>query len=239
MRDVTKKLLALEAKILKLIDPAPERRPDCSRSIRRSLGFLSCVTQGPDLPGRRAQRGLLRDVIRGVRIIQRARVGGAIISAPGSSGMSYADFARHDRVWWWSLTQMRKECEVMLKDEALVGPAKSPKRGGKANHLKDAAVHFAYRLLECFGNKPPAVTDGGAWHLLARELYSSHGGRGDVFPALRAYTRNPWHGDNFPCLPPGVPLPEPGNLWWADDGSSGEFEWGWDGDGELVAVCPE
>lgn len=224
MRGVTKKSPSLEAKILELINPTLELQHgcyDCGRSIRRALGWLSGAREPPQPPEGSVQRKLLIDVIRGVLIIEHAREAGALISAPlepgeTASSIPFFDWICRSEKWFGQLERMRRECERKLESEDYVSPRKKLRSGGKANPVKDRAVHAAYELLKHFSKTPPAVTVDGAWDRLALELYSRHGGRGDVFQAIRNYrTRNPWRGITFVCIAPFDEWGE--DLWVWDD----------------------
>jgi len=229
MRDVTKKSPpSLEAKILKLVDPVPGLRRYCLRSAWRALDFMRGEPVDP--PEGAAQLKLTLKVIRGMRLIEEASADGALVS-PIAAAWSWAELLEHTRKtdeWLKQLVQMRKACEESLKDYE--GPSKSPRRGGKANHVKDVAVHVAYTLLKYFSKDPPTVTRHHAWHDLALVLYRSRGGKGDVFQAIRDYrAHNPWRDGTFPCIVPSEPS------WYWDDEKADFVALVWD---DEKGFCP-
>jgi hypothetical protein len=180
VRDVTKSAPSLEAEILKLINPAPELQADCLVSIREAFGSLRQERAAPWLPPSPQKRKLMEDTLRGLRIVKTALA-------------ARADFLGHDvegrLIGYEEIAHLYAQVKGQAASWDSIFSGRYPRSGRRRDPVMWMAVYEACELLTTFGKTPPPSTKGGIWHRLALKLYHSHGGRSDVYQAMRDYRR--------------------------------------------------
>jgi hypothetical protein len=176
----------IETKILKLINPAPERRADCLSQIHRSILHVKIPPLGVRPPSTAAERELLKQILKGLRTVKVAlnALGATTTLGPDSVGA---------HVGYAEVQYYYEYVEKLLASRAA---RRRPRDWSKRDPAMLRAVAEAACLLGAFhmdrGDNPtawPAGTHEGLWHRLATELYRGCGGRSDVYQAIRDLIR--------------------------------------------------